>query len=378
VRIVIVTESFAPQLNGVAQIAVHTAEQLSLRGHRPVVVTPTVPGGGPERGDYPVVRVPSVPFPGYPDVRVALPGRRVAEVIAGHRPDVVHLASPFALGAQGMTAARRAGVPVVAVFQTDMAAYARTYLPAFRRSERVAWWLIRRVHTAAERTLAPSTAACRELVAHGIPRVHLWPHGVDSDRFAPWHRDGALRRELAPSGEVLVGYVGRLAPEKQVERLAGVCRLPGVRVIIVGDGPARPKLERELAGAVFLGRRTGHDLARVYASLDLFVHSGPFETFGLTVQEAMASGLPVVAPAAGGPLDLVRHGQSGYLVPPRDERALRERVYELVRSAELRATFGRAGRAAAVARTWDVVDDLLIEHYYQVIARSCESPARIT
>lgn len=198
---------------------------------------------------------------------------------------------------------------------------------------------------------------------------------MDADRFAPRHRDRTLRRELAPSGEVLVGYVGRLAPEKQVERLAAVCRLPGVRVVIVGDGPARSRLARELPGAVFLGHRSGPDLARAYACLDLFVHTGPFETFGLTVQEAMASGLPVVAPATGGPLDLVRHGQTGFLIPPGDDQALRERVYELVRAPELRAAFGRAGRAVALTRTWPAVDDLLVEHYRQVMARprSCRT-----
>jgi phosphatidylinositol alpha 1,6-mannosyltransferase len=167
---------------------------------------------------------------------------------------------------------------------------------------------------------------------------------------------------------VLVGYVGRLAPEKRVRRLAGVCRLPGVRVVVVGDGPAR-RLERESPGAAFLGRRTGPELARIYPSLDVFVHTGPFETFGLTVLEAMASGLPVVAPAGGGPLDLVRHGQTGFLVPPHDDRALGERVWEVVRSPELRAAFGRSGRIDALARSWEAVDEQLIDHYHQVIAR---------
>ncbi len=157
------------------------------------------------------------------------------------------------------------------------------------------------MHGAADLTLAPSSAALRDLEAHGVPRVARWPRGVDTDRFRPDRRDEALRRELAPNGELIVGYVGRLAPEKRVELLSGVCGLDGVRVVVVGDGPSRPGLEQALPGAVFLGRRTGDALARVFASLDVFAHTGPFETFCQTVQEAMASGVPVVAPAAGGP-----------------------------------------------------------------------------
>jgi phosphatidylinositol alpha 1,6-mannosyltransferase len=191
---------------------------------------------------------------------------------------------------------------------------------------------------------------------------------VDTDRFRPDRRDEALRRELAPGGELIVGYVGRLAPEKQVELLAGACGLDGVRVVVVGDGPSRPGLAQALPGAVFLGRRTGDDLARIFASLDVFVHTGPFETFCQTVQEAMASGVPVVAPAVGGPLDLVAHGRTGLLVPPRDAAAVREAVGFLAADPALRAAFGAAGRARVEGRTWAVVGDQLIGHYADVLA----------
>ncbi|MER7975372.1 glycosyltransferase family 1 protein, partial [Streptomyces sp. NPDC096080] len=314
-RVVIVTESFPPDVNGVAHCALQTARHLVDRGHTPVVVTPApAPGHRPDASaPCRVVHVPSLPLPGYPQVRVALPSRRLAATLVEHRPDVVHLASPFVLGVRGMAAAARLGVPAVAVYQTDLAGYARTYMGA---GEAAAWRRIRSVHSAADLTLAPSSAALRDLETHGVPRVRLWQRGVDTARFRPELRDEALRRELAPGGELLVGYVGRLAPEKQVELLAGVCGLPGVRVVITGDGPSLPALQQALPGAVFLGRRTGDELARIFASLDVFAHTGPFETFCQTVQEAMASGVPVVAPAAGGPLDLVAHGRTGLLVPP--------------------------------------------------------------
>lgn len=227
------------------------------------------------------------------------------------------------------------------------------------------------MHSAADRTLAPSSASLRDLERHGVPRVHLWPRGVDSVRFQPDRRDDALRRRFAPAGEVIVGYVGRLAPEKHVELLSGVCGLPGVRVVVTGDGPSEPSLRQALPGAVFLGRRTGDELARIFASLDVFAHTGPFETFCQTIQEAMASGLPVIAPAAGGPLDLVGHGVTGLLVPPGDADALRDAAGVLAVSPALREEYGRAGRAAVAARTWEAVGDLLLDHYDQVLgARS--------
>ncbi|WP_380286390.1 glycosyltransferase family 4 protein [Kitasatospora purpeofusca] len=378
-RVLIVAESFAPQLNGVAHSVLRTAEHLLARGHSPLVVAPAGRGTHRDSTDpddraygYPVVRVPSLPLPGYPEVRIAVPGRRVADAVARHRPHVVHLAGPFALGAAGSAAAGRAGVPAVAVYQTDLAAYARTYLPvAGAAGARLAWHLLRRIHTASARTLAPSRASLAALTAHGVPRVHLWPRGVDCARFHPGHRDEALRRRLGRPGEVLVGYVGRLAPEKQVHLLAEVSRLPGVRLVVVGDGPCRARLAAALPDALFLGRRTGPELARLYASFDVFAHPGPFETFGQTLQEAMASGLPVVAPATGGPLDLVRPGRTGFLVPPGRGSGFREAVDRLARDADLRRAFGRAGRAAVAERTWETVGDRLIDHYRLAAAESC-------
>ncbi|MEU1699708.1 glycosyltransferase family 1 protein [Streptomyces pseudogriseolus] len=365
-RVVIVTESFPSDVNGVAHCAFQTARHLAERGHTPVVIAPATADDAPDdQAPCPVVRVPSLPLPGYPQVRVALPGRRLAATLAEHRADVVHLAGPFVLGVRGMAAAARLGLPAVAVYQTDLAGYARTYLGA---GEATAWRRLRSVHTAADLTLAPSSAALRDLEAHGVPRVKLWPRGVDTARFRPGLRDEALRRALAPNGELLVGYVGRLAPEKQVELLAGACALPGVRVVVVGDGPSRPGLEQALPGAVFPGRRTGDDLARLFASLDVFAHTGPFETFCQTVQEAMASGVPVVAPAAGGPLDLVAHGRTGLLVPPGDADAVRDAVRTLAAEPALRAAYGAAGRATVEGRTWAAVGDQLIGHYADVLA----------
>jgi phosphatidylinositol alpha 1,6-mannosyltransferase len=315
---------------------------------------------------YPVVRVPSVPLPVYRSLRVGMSARRVRDVLVGHGAEVVHLASPYVLGARAGTVARQLGLPTVAVYQTDLPAYAASY--RLRDwGEAAAWHWLRRVHNNADRTLAPSSASAAALHEHGVRRVWLWGRGVDAERFDPAHRDGALRRELAPGGELLVGYVGRLAAEKRVDLLAGVAALPGVRLVLVGGGPAEAASRAALPGATFLGPRHGEELARLYASLDIFIHSGPYETFGQTLQEAAASGLPVVAPAAGGPLDLVDDGRTGLLVPPLSGDALTAAVRRLAADAELRAAMGAAGRQRVLGRSWSVLTDELLDHYRAVL-----------
>ena len=197
----------------------------------------------------------------------------------------------------------------------------------------------------------------------------LWGRGVDTARFDPARRSAQIRARQAPGGELIAGYVGRLAPEKHVELLAGITALPGVRLVIVGGGPAEATLRRQMPDALFLGERRGNDLAAIYASLDVFVHSGPYETFGQTLQEAAASGLPVVAPAAGGPLDLVEDGVTGYLVPPADADAFPAAVARLAADPVTRAAFGAAGRRKVLSRSWPTLTDELIDHYAAVLGR---------
>jgi phosphatidylinositol alpha 1,6-mannosyltransferase len=310
--------------------------------------------------------VPSVGLPLYPGFRVGLPGPAVRAAIAAHRADLVHLAGPAVLGASGAAAAAQLGIPFVAVYATDMAAHARAYHlgsagEAFCRRH------LRGIHNAAARTLAPSSATAAVLREQGFERVHVWGRGVDTVRFDPSRHSHRLRADLAPDGEVIVGYVGRLATEKRLDLLADVSNLPGVRLVIVGAGPAEAAARRALPGAVFLGQRQGDELARTYASLDVFVHSGPHETFGNTLQEAAASGLPVVAPAAGGPLDLVEDGVTGFLVPPCDQAALASAVSRLAANPGLRAAQGAANRLAVLGRTWPRRCAELTTHYQEAI-----------
>jgi len=367
VRVAIVTESFLPQVNGVTNSVLRVVEHLQLRGHDALVVAP---GPGPERYRHAAVRrVRAVDLPVLSSLPIGVPSSKVHAALSEFEPDVVHLASPFVLGASGLRAARRLGVPTVAVYQTDVAGFAAAY--GLKHGARAAWRWIRKLHAGADRTLAPSHASVRALTDHGVPRVHRWARGVDTELFSPDRADLRLKTLLAPNNELLVGYVGRLAPEKHVHRLGTLNGLPGARVVVVGEGPEEENLRRLLPDAAFLGFRTGTELATAYASLDVFVHPGPYETFCQAAQEALASGLPVLAPEAGGPRDLVTHDRTGYLLEPYDDNRFAGELWsyvELLRERGLRRRLGSTARESVLARTWPAVCDELLGHYEQVSA----------
>ncbi|WP_199485347.1 glycosyltransferase family 4 protein [Actinomadura craniellae] len=361
-KVAIVTESFLPRVNGVTNSVCRILEHLAARGHEALVIAP---GPGPNAHAGQTVRpVPGIALPFYRSFVVGLPTRQVAATLRAFQPDVVHLASPLVLGASGAAAARRLDVPAVAVFQTDIAGFARRY--GLRGTDPIIWSWLRRVHEQAARTLAPSTPTLQELERRGIPRLALWARGVDHARFHPRHRSAGLRARLAPAGETLVGYVGRLAAEKRPELLARLADLPGTRLVVAGDGPEERRLRRLLPDAVFTGFLTGTELSELVASLDVFVHTGADETFCQAVQEGLAAGVPVVAPAAGGPLDLVRPGVSGLLYPPDDGDALRAAVAALVAGPELRLQLGAQAHRSVQNRSWTAVCAELVAHYDEV------------
>lgn len=370
------TESFLPSANGVTTSVLRVLDHLSARGHEAMVVCPG-PAPAHYRG-FPVRQVPSFNYRGF---RAGVPSPTLVRHLETFRPDVLHAAAPFGLGAQALTVARRRRIPTLAVFQTDVAGFARKY--GLRATAPGIWRWLRTVHNHADLTLAPSSATLADLAANGITRTAWWGRGVDAETFHPNRRAGQACRRLrecvltgAGPDAIVVGYVGRLAPEKRVERLAALTD-PRVRLVVVGDGPARTALERRLPGATFLGRLDGDDLADAYAALDVFVHTGTHETFGQTLQEAMASGVPVVAPAAGGPLDVVDHGETGYLYPPEDDGALVAAVRTLTDDPALRARAGESGRRRVLPRSWTALGDALLAHYAAVIDAAEERDARL-
>lgn len=347
-------------MNGVTGSVLQILRHLERRGHTAHVLAPAANGAPSEVNGAQVTAIPSIPLPGYRHVRVGTSSARyIASSLREFQPDIVHLASPFALGWRGVLAAERLNIPAVSAYQTDVAAYTERYGVAATTA--LAQTHIARLHRRATMTLAPSAESARQLAELGVDRVRRWGRGVDAERFQPTRRDPALRSTW--NADVVIGYVGRLAPEKQVEDLAALRDIPGSRLVIVGDGPSRARLEALLPDAIFLGHLDGTDLAAAMASFDLFVHPGESETFGQTLQEAHASGIPVIATGRGGPLDLVRMGIDGWLYRPGDLDDMRNRVTDLAGDARKRRAFGEAGRDAVQHRSWETVCDQLLDYF---------------
>jgi len=365
-RVAIVTESFLPQVNGVTNSVLRVVEYLTSLGHQALVIAPESDGGPKEYCGASIKRVPALPFQSILPIGlpVAVPSRRLEYLLDGFSPDVVHLASPFALGAYSARIAKRLEVPTLSVYQTDIAGFASHY--GLNLAHGSLKKIVGKIHSNTDKTLAPSTSACRDLLAVGVPNVHLWRRGVNTTLFHPMQRDLALRDSWDAQNKLIVGYVGRLANEKRITDLLVLDQDPKVQLVIVGDGPAREKLQRELPNAIFTGFKSGNDLAAAYASFDLFIHPGPNETFCQAVQEALSSGTPCIVPTTGGPADLVTEKATGYIVQTENPDALKAAVLHF-RDRDDRTEMQLMARNSVVERTWEKVNRQLLDHYTSII-----------
>ena len=366
-RVAIATESFLPQINGVTNSVMRVAEHLRDNGHEALIIAPSDDSIPDTYAGFPVITVPAISFPMYQDVRVGVtPSFVIERILTDFAPDVLHAAAPIIIGNTTLLAAARLSIPSVAIYQTDIPSYAARY--GLGVLETIAWNRVRDIHSLANLTLAPSTYACEQLRDHDVPRVKIWGRGVDIERFSPAHRDPDLHETWAPNGETVIGFMGRLAPEKQVGDLVNLLGIPGTKLVIVGGGPSKKALKAQLPGAIFTGKLTGDELARTLATMDVFVHPGELETFCQAIQEALASGVPCVAPAIGGPIDLIESGKWGYLYPPGDFASMRAHVEKLVASPELRYRFSLAARDFTSTRTWPVICAQLMDYYEEAMS----------
>lgn len=365
-RVAVVTESFLPALNGVTNSVVRVLESLKANGHEAIVLAPT--SNSDEFLGFKVIQISRFYIKQF---AVALPHIRLEKILREFNPDVIHVAAPFAFGRQAISVAHRMGVPAIAIYQTDIAGYAHRYgLPWLRP---LIDRMIGAIHRRATVNLAPTTEGADYLQAIGAKGVAVWGRGVDLENFNPEKRElvenSGLRKELGSPSSLIIGFVGRLAAEKQVDRLAELFGIPGIGFLIVGDGPERKNLEKLFAyqNVKFTGKLVGPELANAYASMDIFVHCGTEETFGQTIQEAQASGLPVIAPARGGPRFLIQSGQSGILVNPDETNAYRTAVLQLIEDPFLRKAIGIKARKAVANKSWTANNALLFEHYQSAI-----------
>jgi glycosyltransferase involved in cell wall biosynthesis len=356
--ITFVTETFPPEINGVAMTVGRLVSGLRERGHRVSVIRPRQ--GSADTGSEHELALSGLPLPGYPGLRFGLPaGRRLARQWRHRRPDFVHVVTEGPLGWSAVNTARQLGIPVTSGFHTNFDRYTAHYGMGWLRPALAAY--LRVLHRRTRVTMVPTTALAGELAGAGIDGIRVVGRGVDTVLYDPARRSDELRAAWRACPEALVClYVGRLAPEKNLALVrasfrAIQSRLPAARMVWVGDGPSAAQLASEHPDHHFAGMRRGEDLAAHYASADLFLFPSLTETYGNVVAEAMASGLPVVAYRCAAAAELIDDGRSGATVPPGDERAYLAGALELAAAPERRPAIGRAARAAMLPRSWGQV-----------------------
>ena len=361
-KLALVTETFPPEINGVAMTFGIIARELGRRGH-PVTVYRSWRPDLPPNASHPEFRevpLPGLPIPGYRLLRLGLPARRrLRNLWRSAPPDLVHVATEGPLGASAVTAARSLGLPVTSSFHTNFPAYTSLYGFAPLRRLTLAW--LRHVHNRTLRTFVPTAELCRDLADLGFTRLGILSRGVDTRQFSPALRSGALRASWgATNGEVVLLHVGRMAAEKNYPLLfcayAAMRAIdPSLRFVLVGDGPLRPALQAAHPECIFTGFIPRDALSRHYASADVYVHASLTETFGNVLTEAMASGLAVAGFDYAAARQFVRHGENGFAVPCHSPGALVAAARDLARDAALRARLRAAATATFTSQSWETI-----------------------
>jgi glycosyltransferase involved in cell wall biosynthesis len=378
-RLAIFTETFLPKVDGIVTVTCILLDHLRKVGAEAIIFAPGE--HPPEYAGYPIVSVPGVPLPMYPEVTLALPGRRSMDMLQAFDPSIVHVMNPVLTGLKGMRYARLLKKPVVASFQAHLMEMVRFY--GFGAFQEPLWYAHRYVYRKADYTLAPSRRIVSQLESRGFGQVGLWRRGVDVNRFSPDYADAAMRHELSGGqpDKVLLLSVGRLAPEKQVEQILPVLdSVPNTHLAIVGDGPYREKLEEIFAGrsVTFTGYKSGVELSRAFASADIFMFpSSTIETFGLVAAEAMASGLAVVSSNVGGVPEIIQSGVNGYMFEPNDLDTMVAQVRDLVEHPDKRRTMAHAARDTMCKMSWDEVMNELLDTYQRLIDDHRRKRARL-
>lgn len=364
----IVTETYPPEVNGVAMTVSRLVAGLRDHGHRVRIVRPrqhagdcAAPGDGPAGGPGPDdLTLPGMPLPGYAGLRFGLPARRrLRAAWRAARPDAVHVVTEGPLGWSAVAAARELGIPVTSGFHTNFDRYSRHYGVGWLQPTVAAY--LRNFHRRTRATLVPTEALAASLAGEGLDGVRVLGRGVDTVLFDPARRSPELRAAWGiGDDELAVVHVGRLAAEKNIDlalrAFAAIqARHPRARFVLVGDGPLRERLQRRHPEHVFSGQRLGEDLAAHYASGDLFLFPSLTETFGNVTQEAMASGLAVLAFRSAAAAEMIVDGENGRTVPPGNDEAFIAAAVQLAREDDIRCRIAARARQSVLERGWDAV-----------------------
>ena len=369
-RVLISAEYFLPRSNGVTNSVLRVSRYLKSQGHEVLIIAS---GDGPSRvEEIEIRRVPALALKRIAQVDIPrVKVKTLIPILEEFNPDIIYLASPFLLGEQVRKAGIRCGIPVIANYQTDVSGFIDFY--GLNTAKTIVEKRLKKIHKGSTLTLAPSTESISFLRSLGIENVRHWGRGVDLEQFNPAWRSEKLRKYWgADSDTLIIGFVGRLAPEKQVHKLASigdVGLLAGKKIlqVIVGEGPTRETLEKSLPKAVFTGHLNGKELSKAVASMDLLITTGENETFCQVIQEAMAAGLAVIAPNAGGPKDLISDGVDGFLYEPGENLDIRKKVLRAIFDREQLEKMSLAAYSKVQGKTWDQVCHQLLSIFSEVI-----------
>jgi glycosyltransferase involved in cell wall biosynthesis len=362
VNIAIVTETFPPEVNGVAMTFGVIARELSRHEHSVTVYRPKRPDLAQRvrRELFAEVPLPGIPIPGYPQLRMGLPARsRLKRIWQAAPPDIVHVATEGPLGASAVSAALALQIPVTSSFHTNFHAYTKHYGYGVLRQPVLAW--LRRVHNRTRRTYAPTAELCAELSANGFHHVAVMSRGVDTRDFHPDRRCAELRAEWGATPDTpVVLHVGRMAAEKNYELL--FCAYAAMRAanpktifVLAGEGPLRARLERQHPECIFVGFFSRQEIGRYYASADIYIHASRTETFGNVLTEAMASELAVAGFDYAAAKQFLVHGINGLSVAYDDAVGLIDAAVLLATDDFLRLQLRRAARPAVERQSWETV-----------------------
>ena len=375
-HIAIVTETWAPEVNGVAMTLGRMVQGLLARGHRVSLTRPRQKGEDAPAASAPhaTTLVRGLPIPGYAGLRFGLPAARLfRRQWRADPPDVVQVVTEGPLGASAIAAARALGIPVVSEFHTNFHAYSRHY--GFGWLEGLVAAHLRRLHNRSRLTLVPSHQLGIDLVRRGYQRIRVVARGVDTAQFNPTRRSAALRATWnVGDDDLVVAHVGRLAPEKNLPLLLATfdairAYVPSARLLLVGDGPSRRLLEKRHPEHIFAGMRHGEDLAAHYASADLFLFPSMTETYGNVTLEALASGLPVVAYRMAAAAELIRHGDNGMLADPGSSDQFVRAALDLVTRPGARHRAAAAAPQSVASLDWERIHDRLVTALRDAIDR---------
>jgi phosphatidylinositol alpha 1,6-mannosyltransferase len=366
VKIGVIGESYLPRVNGVSNSVDRVARYLTAQGHEVTVIC----AGKTEilyQRDFEIIRTSSVQIPTIQDYDFPLTSPRyLKKIFIEKKFDLIHVASPFLLGFMALKVARKLNIPSVAVYQTDVAGFSKYY--GYKYLTQLSKFWIRKNHELADLNLVPSKWAWEQLFDLGVTDLQIWGRGVDSKNFNPVNRKNELRNKWNPNAKLYVGYLGRLSPEKCIDKLDLIESNEKIQIVIIGDGPSRNTLERRFPNAIFTGKLVGQDLYEAVASLDVLFATGENETFCQVVQEALSSGLFVFAPEEGAAKELIQHNKSGFIYTRYDQFKINQKLNLFLSFPEILEEISIQNRSQVAINTWEENCMRLLNIYNQLVS----------